>query len=241
MARIRYLKPEFFTDEDLADLQPITRIAFAGLWCYADKAGRMEDRPKYLKAMIFPYDNVDIEKQLTILATPKQNGRPFIQRYCINGSRLIQILSWNKHQKPHHTEKDSVIPEAPPLEPPLKDKGNGYSVNGTLVPLDNVSITVKEPLKRGKFINVVLKEEEYVELKGKFGKEDTDRRIETLSEYMASKGKKYKSHYATILSWSRKDVIPDKKIDQNKMICRNCGKETSAIVNGICWTCKGST
>ena len=43
--------------------------------------------------------------------------------------------------------------------------------------------------------------------------------IEKLSSYIASKGKKYKSHYATILNWSRKDInAPDwmnKEIDSN--------------------------
>ncbi len=121
MARIRYLKPEFFKDEDLADLKYQTRITFQGLWCYADREGRLEDRPKYLKAEIFPYDNVDMDKELDILSKPKaRTGKPFIIRYNINNNKYIQILEFLKHQKPHHTEKDSEI-----LEPTLKDKGNG--------------------------------------------------------------------------------------------------------------------
>lgn len=97
---------------------------------------------------------------------------------------------------------------------------------------------IEEILSLGSFKNVKLHKGEYESLVDKFGKPDCDRRIETLSEYIASKGKKYKSHYATILSWARKDGIPDKKNDPNKMICRNCGHETSALVDGICWTCK---
>ena len=30
--------------------------------------------------------------------------------------------------------------------------------------------------------------------------------MERLSEYIQSKGKRYKSHYATILAWARKDA-----------------------------------
>ena len=52
MARIRSLKPEFFKDEDLALLPFEARILYSGLWCYADREGRLEDRPKYLKADI---------------------------------------------------------------------------------------------------------------------------------------------------------------------------------------------
>jgi len=57
----------------------------------------------------------------------------------------------------------------------------------------------------GEFKNVVLSESEIAKLENKLGKAATDDLIERLSEYMSSKGKKYKSHYATILSWYRKD------------------------------------
>lgn len=55
------------------------------------------------------------------------------------------------------------------------------------------------------FQNVKLSTEEFKKLTDKFGSHGRDLRIENLGEYVASKGKKYKSHYATILSWDRKD------------------------------------
>jgi hypothetical protein len=111
------LKPEFFSDEDLAELPFEARLTYAGLWCYADKEGRLQDRPKFLKAMIFPYDKIDMEKQLNLLSKGKhENGVPFIQRYEIEGNAYIQILSWGRHQCPHHTEKESIFP-SPPLAP----------------------------------------------------------------------------------------------------------------------------
>jgi len=48
-------------------------------------------------------------------------------------------------------------------------------------------------------------EEEFEKLKTQFGEKGTNERIENLSQYIASKGKKYKSHYATILTWERKN------------------------------------
>ena len=59
----------------------------------------------------------------------------------------------------------------------------------------------------GEFKNVKLTEEEYKKLE----EADLLPYIERLSNYMASKGKKYKSHYATILNWSRKEqkTTPD--------------------------------
>ena len=63
----------------------------------------------------------------------------------------------------------------------------------------------------GEFKNVKLTDEEYKKLEEK----NLLPYIEKLSSYMASKGKRYKSQYATILNWSRKEVkgkeeiIPD--------------------------------
>lgn len=72
---------------------------------------------------------------------------------------------------------------------------------------DNVNENViekeiyKEKEKYGEFKNVLLTEEEYTKLE----KSNLLPYIEKLSSYIASKNKKYKSHYATILTWSRKD------------------------------------
>ena len=151
MARIRYLKPEFFEDEDLAKFPYEIRLFFAGLWNFADKAGRLEDRPERLKVKIFPYDKVDAEKCLQELSKVKNGSRrPFIQRYEAEGERYIQIVCWNKHQKPHHTEASSKIPPAPPLNTTITEKGTikGMgSVLQTSAPTNNVSLTVNSTLK----------------------------------------------------------------------------------------------
>lgn len=58
---------------------------------------------------------------------------------------------------------------------------------------------------QGQFLNVLLSEDEFKKLNQQFGEDGTRERIEALSSYIASKGKKYKSHYATILTWERKN------------------------------------
>jgi len=113
MPRIRAVKPDFFKDEDLAEVPFWVRILFEGLWCHADKEGRLEDRPLKIKAEIFPYDKVDTEKGLFLLSEPKKHSpthKPFIFRYTIEGENYIQIIEFNKHQSPHHTERESIIP-----------------------------------------------------------------------------------------------------------------------------------
>ena len=59
--------------------------------------------------------------------------------------------------------------------------------------------------KFGEFENVLLSVDELQKLKSKLGAE-TESYIERLSSYIASSGKRYKSHYATILSWTQKDT-----------------------------------
>ena len=60
--------------------------------------------------------------------------------------------------------------------------------------------------KYGFYNNVLLTDEEYEKIQDEFP-HDYSERIERLSEYIASTGKKYKSHLATIRSWARKDTV----------------------------------
>jgi hypothetical protein len=62
--RIRTIKPGFFTHEEIAELSPLARLLFIGLWCMADVAGRLEDRPKRIKIEILPYDKADADALL---------------------------------------------------------------------------------------------------------------------------------------------------------------------------------
>ena len=61
----------------------------------------------------------------------------------------------------------------------------------------------------GEFGNVLLSEQELNKLKTRFG-EEANSYIERLSNYIASSGKRYKSHYATILTWAEKDKQSEK-------------------------------
>ena len=105
MARSRNIKPGFFKNESLAECSPLTRLLFAGLWCLADRAGRLEDRPKRIRAEILPYDDGSVDDMLEEL-----QGAGFIQRYQVGEQRFIQVLNFAKHQNPHHREAESTIP-----------------------------------------------------------------------------------------------------------------------------------
>ena len=122
MARARNIKPSFFTNELLGTEDPMVSLTFAGLWCLADKEGILEDRPLRIKAELFPYrENLDVNGYLTVL---QRLG--FIHRYEVNGVGYLQVINFQKHQCPHHTEKSKKYPKYHDVKdltvkPPLSD------------------------------------------------------------------------------------------------------------------------
>ena len=108
--RARNLKPSFFKNEYLAELPIAARYLFAGLWCLADREGRLEDRPGRIRGEVFPYENQNVSRLLEALAAQGKDGASFITRYEVNGNRYIQINSFLKHNHPHHREPSSIIP-----------------------------------------------------------------------------------------------------------------------------------
>ena len=116
--RSRNIKPNFFTDSDLLECDPLARILFAGLWCYADREGRLKDSVKQLKIALLPCDECDVENLLEQLA-----GCGRIARYEVAREKYIQIKNFLIHQKPHKKEQPSIIPCLPKSGKPGKGTG----------------------------------------------------------------------------------------------------------------------
>ena len=98
------------------------------------------------------------------------------------------------------------------------DKDNNTSINNTTNNTSNkeYSMDLKEKKKKevkhkyGEFDNVLLTDVEYNKLQERFP-HDLKSRIERLSGYVASTGKSYKSHYATVINWAKKDKPEDSR------------------------------
>jgi hypothetical protein len=71
--------------------------------------------------------------------------------------------------------------------------------------------------KYGMYKNVLLTDEDYQKLQTEFP-HDYSERIDRLSEYIESTGKKYKSHLATIRAWARKDTTQKKGNSSNPFL-----------------------
>lgn len=108
MARARNIKPSFFKNDELAEIEPLGRLLFIGLWSICDFKGEMEWREKRVKAEILPYDNCNI---LELAINLDKSG--FIRYYSSKGKMYINVPSFIKHQNPHKNErmKGSEIPE----------------------------------------------------------------------------------------------------------------------------------
>jgi hypothetical protein len=110
MGRIRTVKPEFFKHSGLFDLEQETglpiRLAFAGLWTCADRAGRFKWRPRELKIDVLPYDDCDFSRVLDALAS-----RGFIVRYTSEAQVFGFIPTWKEHQFINNKEAQSLLPD----------------------------------------------------------------------------------------------------------------------------------
>lgn len=105
MARIRTIKPEFFTSEDIVSLTPLARLFYVALWCESDREGRLAWKPKTLKMRYLPGDvcNIDeLAKELT--------DTGLIEIYEVDDRQYAEILSFKNHQVINNRESDSILP-----------------------------------------------------------------------------------------------------------------------------------
>ena len=140
--RARNIKPSITKNEDLAELPFEARLLFCWLPMMADCEGKLEDRPKRIKAEMFPYDETDVHQLLSEL-----HRKSFILRYAVEDlGNFIWIVNFCKHQNPHKQEraKGSEIPSYDPNIHYIND--NGF----TSVPLPNILGT-----KRADSLNLI--------------------------------------------------------------------------------------
>ena len=132
MARIRTIKPEFFSHYDLfiaevEEKQPL-RVAFIGLWTLADREGRFKWEPERLKVGCLPYDKVDFSRVLHALVT-----RGFIEKYACKDRVYGWIPSFLTHQVINNKEKPSCIPSIEESDGSTRASRDG---NACLTPLN---------------------------------------------------------------------------------------------------------
>lgn len=119
--RIRTIKPEFLSDEDLWDLEENTGIpgriidrTYIGLWMIADREGRFEWRPRVIGPQVLPFwEKGDISRVLDALTT-----RGFVVKYACGTHKTGEkaygfIPKFKDHQWINNKEFHSILPEPP--------------------------------------------------------------------------------------------------------------------------------
>ena len=104
MARIRTVKPDFFTSEDICALTPYARLLYIGLWCEADREGRLVWQPKTFKRRYLPDDNCDADAVCMELL-----ARDLVRVYG-DDDEYAYIPTFLDHQKPNPREAKSTLP-----------------------------------------------------------------------------------------------------------------------------------
>lgn len=103
MARIRTIKPEFFTSEDIVSLSPMARILYIALWCEADREGRMVWKPLTFKLRYLPADDCDIKALCNEIVE-----RGLVRLY---GEGYAVIPAFGAHQHINPRESASQLPD----------------------------------------------------------------------------------------------------------------------------------
>jgi hypothetical protein len=100
MARIRNIKPDFWTDEKLVELETWERLLFIGLWNFADDEGFMPYSPKRIKMQIFPGDSLEVSRGVQSLISIGA-----VELFTSEFGEVLHVAKWSKHQKVSNPSK----------------------------------------------------------------------------------------------------------------------------------------
>lgn len=108
MARIRTVKPEFWTDEKIVQLPYEARLLFIGIWNFADDHGYLWDEPERIRMQVLPNDDVDISGLLDLLC-----AADLLEVYeSGDEKRIFRVTHFNDHQKVDHPTPSKITRES---------------------------------------------------------------------------------------------------------------------------------
>lgn len=105
MARIRTIKPEFWTSEQIVECSMSARLLFIGLWNFCDDNGAHPYSPKTIKMEIFPGDEIKLSALEGWISELIKHG--LLKTYHIEDKRYLQVTGW------HHQKIDKPNPKHP--------------------------------------------------------------------------------------------------------------------------------
>lgn len=205
----RIIKESACISETLNKLTDFEERFWWRLTVNCDDYGRFDARPAVLKSRLFPLAESKTMKDMT-KALNSLASVGLVEIYYVDGKPFLHVVTWEKHQRIRAKRSKFPSPDegccrltsvdSECVRNPIQSESN---------PNPNANACADKPQKStrkkyGSYENVLLSDEEYEKLQNEFPSDYLDR-IERLSEYIASTGKKYSSHLATIRSWARND------------------------------------
>jgi len=144
-----------------------------------------------------------------------------IEQQTSNKNRLVTVVNYNDYQNNEQQIEQSVNNKRTTNEQPVNTNNKDNKLNK-----DNKVIKdTKKIIPKLKYLEfVLLTEDEHTKLKEKFNSR-LDSQIENLNNYIGSTGKKYKSHYHTLLSWDRKNSNDNKQSISDEELNRKYGAD----------------
>jgi hypothetical protein len=97
VARIRTIKPAFFSDEALLECSHSARLLFIGLWVFGDDMGRSVFSPRAIQNYIFPNDITATIPHIVGWVQELEKA-DVIERYEVDGAQYLRVLGFLRHQ-----------------------------------------------------------------------------------------------------------------------------------------------
>lgn len=128
MARIRTIKPEYWTSEQVMSVSRDARLLFIGMWNFADDGGNQPANAKTIKAQIFPCDELSEGDVTGFIGELLAVG--LLETYEADCRWYWNIPTWKKHQRIdqptyRHPTNDGRVPQSP-----SRRRGSSQSVQG---------------------------------------------------------------------------------------------------------------
>lgn len=226
MAERRMFAKTIIDSDSFIDMPVTARLLYYDLAMRADDDGFVNSPKKIMRMIGASQDDLSI-LLLKKFVIGFENGIVVIKHWKIHN-----YIRKDTYKPTNYIEEKQLLELDGKNAYTLKNDGSRLSVDEPSTQdrlgkdrlgkdrLEDITPQAAKPIrhKYGMYNNVLLTDDDLEKLKSEFA--DWEQRIERLSEYIASTGKSYKNHLATIRSWARKEK-PDKKVGANGIVISN--------------------
>ena len=214
----RILKESICSSDHIDKLTWFEEVLFYRLIVNCDDYGRFDGRPSIIKSRLFPLKETLTTKTVSG-AIKKLENAGLVVLYVFEDRPYLYLPTWDHHQNVRakrskfpapeqgmntseyicmHMQSDDSICSRNPIQ----SESESESESNARKSAPARSTPTKDHF--GEFDNVLLTQSEFDKLVELYPT-DYQERIDRLSSYIASKGTRYKSHYATIRNWARRE------------------------------------